>query len=190
MGETKEADGKFFNSGNKFSKDRFLPVGPLHPETEQLIDIRGEKMKLIHDHTAYSEPHDAIIVRRDIIRTKQIYDMDDFPYAVKNFSDSRVERKGNKVTVHLASVAPTFSMSEFAVKMGDEVTIILTNHDKVEDVTHGFGIQKYNINFIVNPQQTASVTFKADKPGVHWYYCTHFCHALHLEMRGRMIVEA
>lgn len=37
MGETKEADGKYFNSGNKFSKDRFLPVEPLHVETEQLI---------------------------------------------------------------------------------------------------------------------------------------------------------
>jgi nitrous-oxide reductase len=190
MGDTKEADGKFFNSGNKFSKDRFLPVGPLHVETEQLIDISGDKMKLIHDHTAYPEPHDAIIVRRDRIKTKQIYDMAEFPHAVKDFKDSRVERKGNKVTVHMASVAPMYSMQEFTVKRCDEVTIILTNLDTVEDLTHGFGLQHYDINFIVNPQQTASVTFKADKPGVFWYYCTHFCHALHLEMRGRMIVEA
>ena len=190
MGETKEADGKYLNSGNKFSKDRFLPVGPLHVETEQLIDITGDKMKLIQDHAAYPEPHDAIIVRRDKLRTKQIYNMADFPHAVKDFKDSRVERKGKKVTVYLASAAPTYSKSEFSVKQGDEVTIILTNHDKVEDLTHGFGIEKYDINFIVNPQQTASVTFKADKPGMFWYYCTHFCHALHLEMRGRMIVEA
>ena len=190
MGETKEADGKFFNSGNKFSKDRFLPVGPLHVETEQLIDISGDKMRLLHDHTAHPEPHDAIIVRRDKIKTKQIYSMDDFPHAVKDFKDSRVERKGKKVTVYMASVAPTFSLPEFTVKKGDEVTVILTNHDKVEDLTHGFGLAGHDVNFVVNPQQTASVTFKADKPGVFWYYCTHFCHALHLEMRGRMIVEA
>ena len=54
MGETKEADGKFFLSDNKFSKDRFLPVGPLHPETAQLIDISGDKMKLVADHSVYS----------------------------------------------------------------------------------------------------------------------------------------
>ena len=87
------------------------------------------------------------------------------------------------------SQAPAYSLREFKLKKGDEVTIILTNLDKVEDLTHGFAIPKYDINFIVNPQETKSVTFKADKPGVYWCYCTHFCHALHLEMRTRMIVE-
>ena len=189
MGETKEADGKFLNSGNKFSKDRFLPVGPLHVETEQLIDIQGDKMRLIHDHAAYPEPHDAIIVRADLVKTQQVSNMDDYPNAVKSFGDSRIERKGKKVMVYMTSQAPNYSLQEIKVKLGDEVTITLTNHDKVEDLTHGFGISKYNVNFIVNPQETHSVTFKADKPGLFWIYCTHFCHALHLEMRSRFIVE-
>ncbi len=190
MGETKEADGKFFLSDNKFSKDRFLPVGPLHPETAQLIDISGDKMKLVADHAVYSEPHDSIIIRRELIKTKQVYDINDFPNAVKDAKECRVERKGRKVTVYLTSQAPTFGLREWTVKKGDEVTIILTNLDKVEDLTHGFAIPKYDINFIVNPQETKSVTFKADLPGVYWAYCTNFCHALHLEMRSRMLVEA
>ncbi len=190
MGETKEADGKFFMSGNKFSKDRFLPVGPLHVETEQLIDISGDKMVLLADHTAHPEPHDAIVVRRDIIKTKQIYSMEDSPIAVTGFDKTGVERKGNKVTVRIMSVAPTFTPDQFVLKKGDEVTVILTNHDKVEDLHHGFAIEGHDICMVVGPQETKSVTFKAERPGVFWYYCTHFCHALHLEMRGRMIVEA
>lgn len=189
MGETKECDGKYMNSGNKFSKDRFLPVGPLHPETEQLFDISGEKIALIADHTAYSEPHDGIIVRRDLVKTRQIYNMDDFPDAVKP-ENAGIERKGNKVHVRLMSQAPNYSMPVIKVKKGDEVTLTLTNHDKVEDLTHGCAIPTYNICFIVNPQETKSVTFKADRVGVYWIYCTHFCHALHLEMRSRLLVEA
>jgi len=190
MGETKEADGKYFMSGNKFSKDRFLPVGPLHVETEQLIDISSDKMVLLADHTAHPEPHDAIIVRRDLIKTKQIYTMEESPIAVTDFDKTGVERKGNKVTVRIMSVAPTFTPSEFVLKKGDEVTVILTNHDKVEDLHHGFAIEGHDICFVVGPQETKSVTFKVERPGMFWYYCTHFCHALHLEMRGRMIVEA
>ncbi|MBS0317750.1 MAG: nitrous-oxide reductase [Proteobacteria bacterium] len=190
MGETKDADGKFFLSDNKFSKDRFLPVGPLHPETAQLIDISGDKMKLVADHSVYSEPHDSIIIPRSLVRTRQVYDLNDFPNAVKDAKDCRVERKGKKVTIYLTSQAPAFGLREWTVKRGDEVTIILTNLDKVEDLTHGFAIPKYDIQFIVNPQETKSVTFTADKPGVYWCYCTNFCHALHLEMRSRMLVEA
>jgi len=188
--ETQFADGKWLAVGCKFSKDRYLPVGPLHAENEQLIDISGDKMVMVADHPVRPEPHDFIILKRDLISTKQIYSLDEFPLAIKDPKDTGVFRSGNKVTVKITSQAPTFTPREFKLKMGDEVTLILTNLDKVEDLTHGFAIPKYNINFIVNPQETKSVTFKADKPGVFWCYCTHFCHALHLEMRSRMIVEA
>lgn len=188
--ETIAADGKYLAVGCKFSKDRFLPVGPLHAENEQLIDISGDKMVLMADHPVRGEPHDFIIFKRELLSPKQVYALDDFPNAVKDANESGVFRDGRKVTVKITSLAPAFSLREFTVKKGDEVTLILTNLDKIEDLTHGFAIPNYNINFIVNPLETKSVTFIADQPGVFWCYCTHFCHALHLEMRTRMIVEA
>ena len=187
--ETKAADGIWMAVGNKFSKDRFLPVGPLHPENDQLLDITGEQMILAHDNAVRPEPHDFVILPRDWLHPKQVYNLDDFPLATKSQADTGVTRNGKKVTVRITSVAPAYEPTEFNVKVGDEVTLILTNLDKVEDLTHGFAIPEYNTQFIVNPQETKSVTFKIDKPGVFWYYCTNFCHALHLEMRGRMIVE-
>ena len=187
--ETKAADGKILAVGCKFSKDRFLPVGPLHPENEQLIDISGEKMVLLADHPVRGEPHDFIIFKRDLVRPKQVYTLDEFPLAVKDPKESGVFRNGKKVTVKLTSQAPAFSLREFKLKKGDEVTLILTNLDKIEDLTHGFAIPNYNVQFLINPLETKSVTFVADKPGVFWAYCSTFCHALHLEMRTRMIVE-
>ncbi len=38
-GDTVSPDGKYLVALNKWAVDRFLPVGPLLPQNEQLIDI-------------------------------------------------------------------------------------------------------------------------------------------------------
>jgi nitrous-oxide reductase len=201
MSETKEADGKWLIALCKFSKDRFLNVGPLHPENDQLIDISGEKMVLVHDGPNYPEPHDCVLVRRDLLHPVKIQPRTDERFAmyaawakedgVDLLKDNKVIRKSpNFVRVYMQGFAPKFAIEQFEVKSGDTVQVIVTNIDNVEDLSHGFCMGLHDVNFLVNAQDTQSMTFTAGKPGIYWYYCPWFCHALHLEMRGRMIVRA
>ena len=155
-------------------------------------------MTLCNECAVLPRTKDDIISNRKLIKLIRVWNIDDrkFAYERKLVKELRVEfgankviREDKKVFVVLASVAPNYGVKVINVKHDDEVTIIQTNLDKVEDLTHGFCLSNYNINFGVSPGETVSVTFRANKKGVYWYYCPWFCHALHLEMRGRLLVS-
>jgi nitrous-oxide reductase len=62
-GDTVNPQGKYLVALNKLSIDR-QPVGPLHPQNHQLIDISGDKMQLIYDMPLpLGEPHYVAAIR-------------------------------------------------------------------------------------------------------------------------------
>ena len=48
-GDSMDPKGRYLVALNKLSIDRFNPVGPLHPQNHQLIDISNDKMQLLYD---------------------------------------------------------------------------------------------------------------------------------------------
>ena len=189
-GDTVSPDGKYLVGLNKLSHGRHLSVGPSQPESSQLVDISEEKMKLLYDAFTEPEPHYAQIVKADKLHPIEVYPKEEnkHPLAVWDVKDAGVTRAGNKVTVKMVAVRSTLTPTDFEIKEGDEVTIALTNIEQTTDELHGMGILDYNINIVVDPGETKTVTFKAKK-GVFPYYCTNFCSALHQEMQGYMIVR-
>lgn len=189
-GDTVSPDGNWLVSLNKMAKDRYLSVGPSHPENLQLIDISGDKMRLIYEAPVDPEPHYAQMIKADKIKTEVIFYKDpNRPNAVWDPKDARVVRKGNRVDAYIVAIRSRFIPDRIEVNQGDDVYFHITNNDMDEDITHGFGIPLYNVDMQVEPGETKTVRIKADKPGVYPFYCTNFCSALHQEMQGWLLVK-
>lgn len=196
VGHTKAAgadssypSGDWLISLNKLSKGMYLPVGPAMPESQELIDISGEKMHLVAAFASLPEPHDAVFMPRQTLADKVVQTYEPAPTAVK-LGEEKIVRNGNKVDVYMTCIRSKFVPEQFEVHPNDEVTIHLTNVETIRDMTHGFALSDHGINIAVDPGQTQVVSFNAGPQGTYWYYCTWFCSALHLEMRGRMLVKA
>jgi len=189
-GDTCSPDGKYLISLNKLAIDRFLPVGPLHPQNHQLIDITpGQPMQMLYDMPfPLGEPHYALLIKADKLNPLKRYKQSWFEHSTKPGRE-RVERDGNKVTIYATLIRSHYSPEIIEVNVGDEVTWHLTNLERAEDETHGFAIDLYNIEGSLEPGETNTFKFKADMPGVFPFYCTEFCSALHLEMMGYLLVK-
>jgi len=190
-GDTVSPDGKYLIGLNKLSHGRHLSVGPSQPESSQLVDISEDKMKLLYDAFTEPEPHYAQMIKADKLHPIEVYPKEEnhHPLAVWDVKDAGVTRQGKKVTAKVVAVRSTLTPTSLEVNEGDEVTIAITNIEQTTDELHGFGLLDYNINVVIDPGETKTVTFTAKKKGVYPYYCTNFCSALHQEMQGYLIVK-
>lgn len=189
-GDSKKPWGKYLVSMNKITKDRYLPTGPELTQSAQLIDISGDKMKMILDFPTNGEPHYAQALPADMIKDKQVkifkLDNNKHPYATKAEKDARVVREGNKVHVYMTCIRSHFVPDNIeGIQLGDEVYFHVTNLEQDWDVPHGFAI-KYaqNAELLILPGETQTLKWIPEQVGVQAFYCTDFCSALHQEMQG------
>ena len=189
-GDTVSPDGNYLIALNKLAIDRFLQVGPLHPQNHQLIDISaGQPMQMLYDMPIpLGEPHYALMIKADKIKPIKRFKQKWFKHRVKPGRE-RVVRDGNKVTIHSSLIRSHYSPEIIEVKVGDEITWHVTNLERAQDETHGFSIDLYNIHGSLEPGETNTFKFTADQEGVFPFYCTEFCSALHLEMMGYLLIK-
>src|SRR5690606_28313230 len=193
--DTKEPYGKYLVVMNKITKDRYLPTGPELLHSAQLIDISGEKMKLLLDFPTLAEPHYAqgIAANKVAPNSVKFYKLDEnkHPDAVKNEKDVSVVRKGNTVKVRMTSIRSHFTPDNIeGIQVGDTVLFHVTNLEQDWDVPHGFAVLgAQNAELLVMPGETRTLRWVPQKVGVYPFYCTDFCSALHQEMQGYVRVS-
>jgi len=187
--------GKYLVALNKMTKDRYLSTGPELAHAAQLIDISGEKMKLLLDFPTVGEPHYAQGIPADLVHpnTTKIYELEEneHPYRALSEKEARVERKGNQVHVYMTTIRTHFKPDNIeGIKVGDVVYFHVTNLEQDWDIPHGFAIQgAQNSELLVMPGATNSLRWEPKKVGVFPFYCTDFCSALHQEMQGYVRVS-
>jgi nitrous-oxide reductase len=200
-GDTVSPDGKYLVALNKLAIDRFNPVGPLHPQNHQLIDISGDKMQLLYDMPLpLGEPHYVVAIKADKLKPEVRYKSgwdsrtdSRSPYktrAGREKTERNCDAEGKCTTEVYGTVIRSHITPEIIeAEEGDTVKIHLTNLERAEDEVHGFAMYGHNVQLSIEPGKTVTTTIQADKAGVYPYYCTEFCSALHLEMQGYLLVR-
>lgn len=173
-GDTKHPQGKYLIELDKLSIDRFNPVGPLHPQNHQLIDISGDKMKIIYDMPLpMGEPHYTVMFNKNLLHTinkypvgTDIVTLKKASYAVTpgnehtNRSKRTVEVFG---TINNGKVMP----ENIRVKQGQQVIIHLTNVGQSELDHYVYEIASYDKQYRWRPGETATLKFVATKAGMY-----------------------
>jgi len=193
---TRKPWGKYVVALNKWSVDRFPPLGPLHPQNLQLIDISGPKMRVLSDTPSIGEPHNSMMMPVELLQAWTAYPEVGFdPLTMKTSEHAtqqgqeKIVRQGNTVTVNGTLLRSHYTPDVIRVKQGDRVVFNWTNVETARDATHGFGLHGYNVNLSIDPGATERAEIVANRPGAYPFYCTEFCSALHMEFTGWLLVE-
>lgn len=78
-----------------------------------------------------------------------------------------------------------FQPSVIRLPVGSTVDLYLTS----QDITHGFKVDRRNINLMAVPGAINYMQVTFDEPGEYLFACHEFCGAAHHTMAGRFIIE-
>jgi nitrous-oxide reductase len=194
-GDSKKPWGKYLVAMNKITKDRYLPTGPEMAQSAQLIDISGDKMKMLLDFPTIGEPHYAQALPASLIKDKSVkfhtLTENTNPHAVRAESETSVSRTGKTVHVEMVAIRSHFAPDNIeGVQVGDTVKFHVTNIEQDWDILHGFAVLGQNTaELILQPGETRTLTWVPKEEGIYPFYCTDFCSALHQEMQGYVRVS-
>jgi len=195
-GDSRKPWGKYLLSLNKITKDRYLPTGPELAQSAQLIDISGDKMKMLLDFPTIGEPHYAQALPAELVKPNSLkfYRLADntHPHVTKSEAAGAIRREGKKVHVNMIAIRSHFAPDNLeGVQVGDTVLFHVTNIEQDWDIVHGFGIMgAENSELIMAPGETRTLQWIPKTAGIFPFYCTDFCSALHQEMSGYVRVSA
>ena len=195
-GDTRKPWGRYLVALNKITKDRYLPVGPEMSRSAQLIDISGDKMKMLLDFPTAGEPHYANAVPAGLLQANAVkFDKladNQNPFAIKSESDGSITRAGKRVDVKLIAIRSHFAPDNLeGIELGDTVYFHVTNIEQDWNIGHGFAVFAATTSgLILPPGETRTLMWIPPAVGIYPFYCTDFCSALHQEMQGYARVSA
>ena len=212
-------DDKFLFVLNKYSTGKFekqgAKVGPgvVNPTNIEVIDLASGKS--VSHQPVLGEPFGVVAIPLAAVADASLK-KGGKPFVAAGRAIDLPEKKGVKVTyvpakphkpgvfdasggseIYINAFSHQFAPNEVSVYEGDKVSIILQNIDEKgnmidnADVVHGFVINGYadQTQVLLPRGVAATLAFTADKTGTFDFYCSNFCGSVHMEMRGRFIVE-
>jgi len=164
-------------------------------QSAQLIDISGDKMKMLLDFPTIGEPHYAQAIPASIIKEKSLkyhnLAENGNPNVARAESEASISRVGKTVHVKMVAIRSHFAPDNIeGVQVGDTVYFHVTNIEQDWDIVHGFAVLgAENSELIIAPGATRTLKWIPKATGVYPFYCTDFCSALHQEMQGYVRVS-
>jgi nitrous-oxide reductase len=178
--------GDYLIALNKLSKDMYMPVGPDLPENQEIIDISGEKMKMLASFPTPPEPHDAYGgVGAEAARPQTTAGRG---RGGGRHRTGRAHGASRGDRGHDADSQRVYARQLRGARRGSDHA---EDHERRDDSRHDSRLRGAGSQ----PEHRARARLHEDdhvrrgQAGRAHAYCTNFCSALHLEMRGRMVVQ-